>query len=273
MESAAKLRKRVLWVLIGMGLFAAVLSLGAAWYTADWGRLVLNLGTKLAGAAVAYYLFERVIEHLEKLEAEREAKDKAALIPEKAGLIAELSSNVKVVAIAAAEKLARHGWLYDGSLEGADLSGANLQGAKLEEAKLQGAGLWNADLREARLNGADLRKAKLNGADLQGADLFRASLEGAGLFLANLQRAYLRKANLEGANLEGANLVGANLVGANLIEANLQRVVLYDATVSKDTILPDGTKWTRGTDMTRFTDPRHPDFRAYAGAYGDEEEK
>jgi hypothetical protein len=103
-----------------------VLSSGAALWSGDWGGLWLNWGTDLGGAAVTYYLFERVIGHMEKLEAE-----KKELEAKKADLIAQMGSRVKDAAIAAVEELRPHGWLRDGSLEGTILSGANLQGAYL----------------------------------------------------------------------------------------------------------------------------------------------
>jgi uncharacterized protein YjbI with pentapeptide repeats len=164
---------------------------------------------------VTYYLFERVIGHMKKLETE-----KKELEANKADLIAQMGSSVKDVAIAAAEELRRHGWLRDGSLQGAILFVANLQGAILFEA------------------------------NLQGADLFVANLQGAELLGANLQGAYL-----SGANLQGAYLVMANLQGAVLIGANLQGAKFDD-----NTTLPDDTRWTRDTDMARFTDPEHPDL-------------
>ena len=175
MESTAQLRMRVLLVLIVMVLGALVLSFGAALWTGDWGGLWLNWGTELGGAAVTYYLFERVIGHMEKLKAEKEERE-----AKKADLIAQMGSSVKDVAIAAAEELRRHGWLRDGSLQGAILSGANLEGA------------------------------------------------------------YLVMANLQGAVLIGANLQGAKF--------------------DDNTTLPDDTRWTRDTDMARFTDPEHPDL-------------
>lgn len=222
MESTARVRAGVLLVLIVVALAS---SLWAVWRTGDWEELALNFGTEMAGAVVTYLLLELVIGRRQESEAkkkERQAK--------KADLIAQMGSNVKDVAIAAAEELQRHGWLYDGSLQGASLSRANLQGANLVWAKLQGA--------------------RLVGANLQGASLFRVDLQGARLHVANLQGASLIWADLQGADLSGANLQGAYLVGANLQGADLY----------EDTTLPDGTTWTPGTNMARFTDSTHPDF-------------
>ena len=199
MESTARLRKRVFLVLMVIVLAALVLSLGAALGTGDWPGLVLNLGTELAGVTVIYYLFERVIQHTEKLKAIKEERQ-----AEKADLIAQLGSNVRDVAEAAAAELRRRGWLSDGSLQGADLDGANLQGVTLSAANLQGA----------TLSGANLQGANLMGARLQGADLDGANLQEVDLNRAKLQRANLWRANLDGGNLQEANLDGAKLLGA-----------------------------------------------------------
>jgi hypothetical protein len=149
---------------------------------------------------------------------------------DKRRLIEELGSRVQDVAVYAAEKLRRRGWLTDGSLQ---------------EARLWEANLHNANLQRAYLASAHLEGANLRGANLGGAVLPQVHLEGANLHNANLQRAYLASAHLEGANLRGANL---------------QMVLWPDAEFDEDTTLPDGTKWMPGTDMDRFTDPDHPDF-------------
>ena len=64
----------------------------------------------------------------------------------------------------------------------------------------------------------------------------------------------------------------AHLSGAYVWRANLR-----DARPDSITPLPDGTKWTPDADLTRFTDPDHPDFwraddlksPAYRGQDGD----
>lgn len=84
------------------------------------------------------------------------------------------------------------------------------------------------------LRGTDLRKENLLGANLRGANLQESNLEGVDLGGANLEGANLRDARLDAVNLEGADLRGA--------------------------YLPDGTNWTEDTDVTRFTNPDHPDF-------------
>jgi uncharacterized protein YjbI with pentapeptide repeats len=80
-------------------------------------------------------------------------------------------------------------------------------------------------------------------------------MEGANLQGAKLEYANLRKAELEGAHLEGAELDYANLQGAELAGAHLE-----DARFEHSTTMPDGARWTPETDVSRFTDPEHPDF-------------
>jgi len=45
-----------------------------------------------------------------------------------------------------------------------------------------------------------------------------------------------------------------------LYVSNLQGATLDGATFDQTTTLPDKTLWTPDTDMTRFTDPDHPQF-------------
>jgi len=163
--------------------------------------------------------------------------------------------------------------LSGANLEGANLSGANLESATLERANLWLANLEGADLMDATLEGADLDSANLSGthlwrATLEGADLRSANLSGSNLLGANLSRANLRSANLSGAKLRDVNLSGADLRRANLEGAIINKTTNLD----KATILPDANDigdwlnpkfdkhWTPDTDMSRYTDPNHPDF-------------
>jgi uncharacterized protein YjbI with pentapeptide repeats len=108
---------------------------------------------------------------------------------------------------------------------------------------------------------------------MTGKYLFKADLEGADFEGENLQGAHLSAANLRGANLRNADLRGAALIdtdfrGADLTGADLRGAVLYQtqdvpsgvylgtaAIFGEDTILPDGSHWSLGTDMSRFTEP------------------
>jgi uncharacterized protein YjbI with pentapeptide repeats len=163
----------VLIVVALISVSVAVLS-GSSWQDA-----LLNFGTEMAGAAVTYALFERIIEGREQIEVEeRELESR------KAELITQMGSKVRDVAIPATEELRRRGWLQDGTLKRAYLVGASLQGAELAYA----------DLREACLLRAKLQGAWLGHTKLQGADLERAKLQGANLEGAKLQGVDLREA-------------------------------------------------------------------------------
>jgi len=131
-------------------------------------------------------------------------------------------------------------------LRGLNLDHVNFVHLDLSEAHLQRAHLWGANLQYADLCDANLQGARLWGANLQAA-LWGANLQGAELWEANLQGASLGEANLQGARLGGANLQGARLEGAE----NLDKAIF-----SEKTILPDGTKWWPGRDLTRFANPQ-----------------
>jgi uncharacterized protein YjbI with pentapeptide repeats len=284
--STAQLRK---WVLVGLGLGALVSLLSGILLTGDWGGLLLNVGAEFSGALATYVLLELFIRRREEEEVK------------KAELINQLRSQVPEVAVAAAEELRRRGWLYDGSLRWANLSNVTLQGVNLTRANLQGVDLAYANLQESELTWANLQGARLIVADLQGAILNAVNLQKAHLTWANLQGADLRKAdlretdlgaaNLQGAKLQDAKLQGTNLLGRNLIirvevpGEDLQKADLQDDRVLvrmldnaiwngqtkvytegyQQATLPDGTKWTPGTDIARFTDHNHPDFWSPTG--------
>lgn len=190
--------------------------------------------------------------------------------------------------------------LEGANLEGADLANANLSAAILREvilrdatliaAQLQQADLWvaqmqRADLQQANLKQADLYKAnledaRLDEANFQGATMGAVNLRGATLEATNLQQADLeeadlREANLWEADLRGADMWSANMQGATLHRANLRGASnLQTAFFDAETVLPDaeyigkaddGTllydrHWSPDVDMTRYSNPDHPNF-------------
>lgn len=154
----------------------------------------------------------------------------------KRGLIREMRSSDNGIALLAVEELAERGWLFDGTLQGAGLAGANLQGADLADADLRGATLVDANLQGVDLANANLQRAFLIGANLQQATLVGANLQRATLEYANLQRVNLVNADLQGAFLRGVNMQGADLAGADLRKSflwntNLQQAYLGDASL------------------------------------------
>jgi len=105
------------------------------------------------------------------------------------------------------------GWLWDGTLEDADLRHVHFQHSNLEKANLRGADLRMAHLQLSNLSLTDLTGACLSNANLYGADLRRACLNGANLFKTNLQSArnVKNKQLAEAKSLWGAILPDGSL--------------------------------------------------------------
>jgi uncharacterized protein YjbI with pentapeptide repeats len=150
-----------------------------------WDTALIGLATELAGAAVTYVVLQQVV-------GSRAEKDE---------LIAQMGSDIKDVAVPAADELRQRSWLIDGSLQRAHLRRANLKGAELVGARLE-----QANLEGARLQGVEARGVDLHGANLEETDLRAANLQGAVLSCATLQGADLSDANLKAADLDGAEL-------------------------------------------------------------------
>jgi uncharacterized protein YjbI with pentapeptide repeats len=169
--------------------------------------------------------------------------------------------------------------LPEANLTNANLQQANLTSSELQKINLTNGKLLKANLTEANLTIANLRQANLCKANLTGAELVGANLANVNLSLAELESSELFKANLENASLFEANLIGVdlravNLSNTNLLKANLVWANSSYATYTDLTILPDSEfkgrnrngkviydkYWTPDTDMTRYTDPNHPDF-------------
>jgi hypothetical protein len=240
--------------------------------TGWWAAWLQGVSTEMVGAVVTTILLGTVVGAVQQQLINEQKQD----------LVLQMGSPDHAFALEAARMIRARGWVFgeDTTLERAVLQGANLQGADLDRtnlkrADLRSASLQNAHLWEANLQGADLQSANLQGADLffakmQVADLREASLQGtnlrnASLEWANLEGAILRGANLlwadlQFANLQEADLRGVNLERANLSEANLEGVILSGNEFSETTTLPDGSKWKPDIDMSRFTNPEHPDF-------------
>jgi len=119
-------------------------------------------------------------------------------------------------------------YFQDGSLRGADFSGAQWQKGRMAKGDYERIILANADLRGIYLGNAKLKKADLQNANLQNANLRDANFMGA---------------NLSGADFIDAHMAGVNLCGANLTGANLERANLWGVQFDSTTIMPDGTFW------------------------------
>ena len=189
---------------------------------------------------------------LNRLSRDREQRDNEALQKrldeqELTRLKALLGSNENVVTKIAIAELSAKGWLYDGSLNGADLPVANLENADLMEIYL-----IDADLSEANLAGASLINANLAGVFLSQANLAGASLSQSNLTDSDLSFAHLLGADLTLAHLEGADMRTANLKDTDLRSANLKNANMYGVRCNNKTILPDGTNWTTDVDWSKY---------------------
>jgi uncharacterized protein YjbI with pentapeptide repeats len=235
---------------------------GAFEWTRFLDQVYSNFGIELISVALTVL----VIESFNQRRATRERKEE---------LILQMGSPDKGFAVEGARILRLKGWLKDGSLREASLFSANLEGADLRGVHLDDADLRYANLHKAILTGANLQRAILLDANLQGAHLVDANLEGVVCGGINLQEAHLGRANLQGANLADSNLQAASLLGANLqgadlrnsklqgvsfLGANLQGVNFLGARFDGNTLFPDQSRWSSDIDLSRFTDPNHPQF-------------
>lgn len=253
--------REVLGILIVVAVASVISSAlnGASLDTNWWANVSQGLVTEMAGAAATFWLINLIFEGRRKREEEEQAlerekvKQAEGLLQEKARLIRQMCSSINEETIRAVEQLRAHTWFEDGSLQGANLVGANLSGADLKYINLQGAKLQNANLQEAQLGAGNLQEVNLENANLQGADLR----------LANLQGANLRSASLQGAELNLANLHMADfgIPQKTLDDPILTKFAELGKTkLDETTTLPDSSKWTPETDLRRFTDQSHPHF-------------
>lgn len=183
--------------------------------------------------------------------------------------VRDIRTKVPDVVRNALHQMREHKWLVGdaGILKGEHLAGVELQDADLHDAnlcsaKMQDAILTKTNLKDANLSGVNLFQANLSDANLFGTNLRNATLIRANLSNADLQGVHVNDADMRRANLSGAIMRFTDLRGTNLENANLSNINAdwQYVDMDKSTTLPDGTKWTPDTDITRFTDPNHPNF-------------
>jgi len=248
-------KHRPFYELLSGTIFLVIgIAIGALWFGSQNQDYYMNLFTEGMGVIASVGITVLIID---RWYASRDRKHL------KRRLIREAGSSSNDIAMNAIEQLGDEGWLTgdDGALRGMYLKGADLRRAKLHQANLQ-----NAKLSQAILQRAILDKAELHNADLFKVDLQGACLDGANLQKTDLRMANLRESLLMAANLEGAHLYKADLQGANLFQANLFGALLQDAKLEPEQLefvtLPDGRGYRVPSDKERFTNPRHPEFRA-----------
>lgn len=109
----------------------------------------------------------------------------------------------------------------------------------------------NADLSRANLCNANLAGSILRNVNLTDATLADIELERSDLAYSNLGRAKFENASLVKANMSYTDLNETDFTGADLTCADFTGAKFYPLS----TVLPDGTYWEEGTDLTRFTGP------------------
>jgi len=166
-------------------------------------------------------------------------------------LIREASSRDNSTALNAVDWLRAEKWLT------IDDDSPLLMGAKLSRASLENAYLYEANLKNTNLYKCNLAHADLSKANMVDTFLHRAVLDYTSLFNTNFCHAALGNVSLRGAKyIETAHFD--------------EHTILPDALPIKD---DEGKNiqnevghyvydkyWTPDTDMTRYTDPTHPDF-------------
>ncbi len=169
----------------------------------------------------------------------------------KQALIREASSRDNSTALNAVDWLRAESWLT------VEDDTPLLLGKKLSRASLHNAYLYEAHLENTNLYKADLSDADLSKANIYDSFLHRAVLTGTSLYGTDL-----RKAVLWNAQLRGAKYIETVIFNEQTVLPDAKP--LYDQG-GKHRINAEGhyiydKYWSPDVDMTRYTDPNHPDF-------------
>ena len=125
-----------------------------------WSGILQNFSTEMLGAFITFLLFDVILRGRDEY---------------KRRLIKQFRSPHPKIANQALHALKKHGWLYDGSLQGSYLSFANWSGLDLTGADLEGA-----RLRKVKLIETDLSNSNLQGTNVSVERLAKAkALKGA----------------------------------------------------------------------------------------------
>ena len=206
--------------LLGVLAIPIVVGLGAAWYTAQQGKVSERESTDNQRENALQTYFDKMSELLLKEHlGERTADGKLNPEYEQVRRIAR----IRTITVLNQLDARRIGYVF------AFLSEADLMLAKTKEPTENAVSLFGADLHavnwsQANLSGADLSGVNLSGADLSGADFMNANLSEAILLEANLSRADFLEANLCNAHLNGADLSGTYLYKADLTRADFGEI-------------------------------------------------
>lgn len=222
--------------LLGVLAIPAVVGLGAAWYTAQQGKVSdaanrqqHETELQIAEENRRENALQTYIDKMSELLLGKKLRDLAIHESDEVLKIARVRTLTVLRGLDAKRKASLLQFMYESDLIAKDhciinLKGADLKNANLERTNLSGADLKDTDLSGAKLERINLSKADLSHADLSYADLRGANLSGANLSGANLSGANLCLTDLTQADLSGTDLGGSILVAARLRGANLSRV-------------------------------------------------
>jgi hypothetical protein len=144
----------------------------------SWREWTSNLALGLAGAVITALLTFLLIDHM--LARQRDIQDAKKHDRERLNsLLARLRAGELDENRAIVEELRSLGWLRNGTLLGADLSGANLDGLDFTAADLQHAIFIGASLRRCSFRNAIISNSRFDQADLRGARFDGATAYGA----------------------------------------------------------------------------------------------
>lgn len=222
-------------------LFAGMIGMSAS--KESWVR---DIAPELIGIAVSIVIIDQIY----AARAQKEDTQR-----EKSLVIYQLSSPDPDSSREAFKRIKDEGWLYDGSLYGANLRYANLAELDLTGAYLVQSNLAGADLHSSNLTGAMLFAANLNNANLQRAILTGANLQNATLYSANLQSAIIPRAHMQNSLLVDAVLDGADVSETNLRQANMGNASLNYLYFSQNTIWPEGVDFMAAGAIFLYATP------------------
>jgi Pentapeptide repeats (8 copies) len=211
---------KTLWDWLGLlGVLAipVVVGFGAAWFTAQQGKVSDRENTdnqretalqayidKISELLLHEHLGESTGNHqVETIARARTATVLRTLDPVRRGSLIRFLSRAGILVKCTEKEKAMAGL----DLHGADLSRLNLRNTNLSGANLSGAFLSESDLIETSLIQAKISEAFLFEANLSGADLTRADLSRAFLYGAKLRGAKIMQEQWEQAkSLKGATM-------------------------------------------------------------------
>jgi uncharacterized protein YjbI with pentapeptide repeats len=165
------------------------------------------------------------------------------------------------------------------SLRHSDLSGADLSYARWDSVDLREATLRNSNFTDANFSRTNFRESNLQGiqwlrtqvltSDFEGNDFRYSTFPATKLSHTNLKKTNFHRCTFQSAIIMGcffnnadcseAQFTAVHFRGVDLIGVNFANAIL-EGSFDYNTTLPDGTRWTPDTDLSRFTNPQHPQF-------------